>query len=116
MAFDYDKEISKISELLANMSNDEFVQLMRDSGFEIITKEALRVSKSVTAHSHGHKIYYDGYVWRYLDDDSVLTDRPCVRCGRMPTPEGYDACLGHIEGATSACCGHGVHEGFVVKG
>lgn len=36
--------------------------------------------------------------------------RPCPKCDRPPTPEGYDACLGLIPGATSACCGHGVHE------
>jgi hypothetical protein len=32
----------------------------------------------------------------------------------MPTKEGYDACLGYIEGAKSACCGHGVEEGYIV--
>lgn len=37
-------------------------------------------------------------------------DRPCIRCGNPPTPEGYDACLGHLEGVKSACCGHGVSE------
>jgi hypothetical protein len=33
----------------------------------------------------------------------------------MPTAEGYDACLGHIEDAVSACCGHGVGSSYVVK-
>jgi len=32
----------------------------------------------------------------------------------MPTPEGYDHCLGHIDGAVSACCGHGVEDPYVV--
>lgn len=32
----------------------------------------------------------------------------------MPTKEGYDACLGHIAGVKSACCGHGVEEPFVI--
>lgn len=31
----------------------------------------------------------------------------CPKCGRKPTPEGYDPCLGHIPGAVAACCGHG---------
>ena len=32
----------------------------------------------------------------------------------MPTKEGYDACLGHVKGAKSACCGHGVEESYVM--
>jgi hypothetical protein len=41
-------------------------------------------------------------------------DRPCPLCHKMPTPEGYDACLGYIPGARSACCGHGVEYGYIV--
>ena len=71
----------------------------------------------VTSHSRGHKIYYDGNNWRYVDNNKILDEmRPCKRCGRIPTKEGYDACLGHIEGAISACCGHGVEEPHIVKG
>jgi len=63
----------------------------------------------VTSYSRGHKIYYDGKDWRYSDNNEIDTgNRPCVRCGKKPTPEGYDACLGFIEGVNSACCGHGV--------
>jgi hypothetical protein len=32
-----------------------------------------------------------------------------------PTKEGYDNCLGHIEGVASACCGHGVEIPYIVK-
>jgi predicted DNA-binding protein len=39
--------------------------------------------------------------------------RPCIRCGES-TSEGYDACLGYIEGAEKACCGHGVREGYIL--
>ena len=39
--------------------------------------------------------------------------RPCRRCGRRPTLKGYDACLGYVEGAAAACCGHGVRKGWV---
>jgi hypothetical protein len=46
--------------------------------------------------------------WLYEDGEPTTLERPCTRCGEMPTPEGYDACLGKVEGATSACCGHGV--------
>jgi hypothetical protein len=68
-----------------------------------------------TSTSRGHQTYWDGQDWRY-SDTHTLDDgwRPCLRCGRMPTPEGHDACLGHLEGVTSACCGHGVVEPYVV--
>ena len=69
----------------------------------------------ITSHSRGNLIIYRNNRWEY--EDGVALDkeeRPCVRCGRMPTKEGYDACLGYIEGATSACCGHGIEEGYVV--
>jgi len=69
------------------------------------------------SHSRGHEIYYDGTNWRYTDNNEIDTgDRPCKRCGRVPTSEGYDACLGYIEGATSVCCGHGVEEPYCIKG
>lgn len=71
----------------------------------------------VTAHSRGHKIIYKDNKWVYADNEVPIEkeERPCARCGRMPTPEGYDACLGFIEGATSACCGHGVEEPYLIK-
>ena len=50
----------------------------------------------------------------YLDGEPVDPDnpRPCPHCGRPPFPceeceEWHDGCLGHIENATIACCGHG---------
>ena len=70
---------------------------------------------AVKAHVRGHEIYWDGETWRYSDDDSLYKDnRPCKRCGKMPTVEGYDACLGKIDGAIAACCGHGVEEPSVM--
>lgn len=65
----------------------------------------------IKSHSRGWEIYFDGKDWRYSDNGKLAKDsRPCKRCGRMPTKEGYDACLGYIEGAKSVCCGHGVEE------
>jgi len=62
-----------------------------------------------TGYSRGHKIYYDGKNWRYCDNNEIDNGlRACARCGKLPTPDGYDACLGYIEGVSSACCGHGV--------
>ena len=69
----------------------------------------------IQSYSRGHKIYFDGTVWRYKDNNDIADhDRPCARCGKMPTPEGYDACLGYIEGVSSACCGHGVEEPIMI--
>lgn len=70
----------------------------------------------INSYSRGHKIYYDGKDWRYIDNNEVVNNmRPCKRCGKIPTKEGYDACLGHIDGVISACCGHGVEPAYVIK-
>ena len=66
---------------------------------------------STISYSRGWKIYYDGEVWRYSDNNELLDDsRPCKRCGCMPTKAGYDACLGSVKQAKSACCGLGVED------
>jgi len=71
---------------------------------------------TVRAFQSGHPLVYQGGAWRYGDTGELATVvRPCVRCGEMPTPEGHDACLGHLKGVTSACCGHGVEEPFEVQ-
>lgn len=72
---------------------------------------------SITSYKRGHLIAWDAEQqrWVYADDGSPASvERPCAKCGRMPTPEGYDACLGHIPGAKAACCGHGVEPGYVM--
>lgn len=69
--------------------------------------------KTVTSYSRGHKIYWDGIVWKYYNDDSLHKDnRPCIKCKYYPTNEGYDHCTGYIKNATSTCCGHGVEEPY----
>lgn len=68
------------------------------------------------AHSRGWPTEWDGERWVYSDtkqlDDGI---RSCFRCGCVPTSEGFDACLGLIKGAVSACCGHGVEKPYVVQ-
>ena len=67
----------------------------------------------------GHAVRFDEDTesWVYADTLGPADDkRPCPRCGRMPTKEGYDACLGHIPRVVSACCGHGMEEGYVLRG
>ena len=71
---------------------------------------------NISSYIHGRKIFWvkDAEAWFYFDNgESADIERPCKRCGRLPTPEGYDACLGYIKGAESACCGHGVTEPFI---
>lgn len=68
------------------------------------------------AYSRGWPIERVGDEWVYSDTKQPCFGndrRPCARCGRPPTEEGYDACLGHIPGAAAACCGHGVEDGWV---
>ena len=66
----------------------------------------------------GHGVISDdGENWHYEDtDEPVKDDRPCQRCGRYPTVDGHDACIGHIDDSNivSACCGHGRHSGCVI--
>jgi hypothetical protein len=73
---------------------------------------------TITSHIRGNIIFYDieQGQWKYQDGEPVENnERPCVRCGKMPTKEGYDACLGHIDNVKSACCGHGVEEPYIVE-
>lgn len=70
----------------------------------------------ITTYSRGHKVTCRGGGWVWADNGEPVdwkAQRPCARCGRMPTPEGYDACLGYIPDAAAACCGHGVLEPFI---
>ncbi len=45
--------------------------------------------------------------------DSSITKLPCVKCGKLPTKEDHDACLGTLPGVIDACCGHGVTEAYI---
>ena len=69
------------------------------------------------SHSRGHHIEYNGKEWIWTDTKEPIeeNERPCKRCGRMPTPEGHDACLGTLEGVSSACCGHGIKEPYIIR-
>lgn len=70
----------------------------------------------VRGFNRGNPIKYVNNQWVYEDGVPIENEeRPCTRCGRMPTKEGYDACLGYVEGVSSICCGHGKTEPFSVK-
>ena len=63
----------------------------------------------ITSHQRRHLLLYKNNEWIYADDgSSIEIERPCIRCGKMPTSEGFDACTGYVEGFSSYCCGHGV--------
>lgn len=72
----------------------------------------------VTSYKNGHRIIFvGGDNWVYADTYEPVDDysfRPCIKCSKLPTPEGYDACLGRLEGATHACCGHGRDNGYKI--
>ena len=72
---------------------------------------------STWTYIRGHECYWDytEKIWKYADNDSEVDDtRACPQCNRFPTEEGYDPCIGKIEGATSVCCGHGVEDGYII--
>ncbi len=60
------------------------------------------------AFSRGWLIEYKKDCWIYLDTKQIISsNRSCKLCGRQPTVEGHDACLGTLSNVKSACCGHG---------
>jgi hypothetical protein len=71
----------------------------------------------VYSYDRGHKIYLrNSGFWHYVDNDKIMDAmRPCKKCKKKPTKEGYDACIGHIDGADSACCGHGIEDAYVIN-
>ena len=63
----------------------------------------------VVSYIRGHEIIFKNNKWLFADNMTPLNfKRSCIRCGELPTKEGYDKCLGYIKGVESACCGHGV--------
>jgi len=70
-------------------------------------------------YARGWKIVWNAKKgeWFYEDNGKLFDNddrRPCKRCGRPPTKEGHDACLGTIPGVKHACCGHGVEAPTIV--
>jgi len=68
------------------------------------------------SYERGHKIIwlFDKQIWIYEDTKKKIGGkRPCIRCRKIPTKEGHDACLGKLKGVQFACCGHGVREGYI---
>jgi len=72
----------------------------------------------ITAQEKGYLITYnvEDKQWVYVDTNEPTKDnpRPCKRCGKLSTQEGYDSCLGKLPGVINACCGHGSEEGYIM--
>jgi hypothetical protein len=65
---------------------------------------------------YGYDAEWNGQTWVWSDTGAPVDENPrlCPKCGRLPTPEGHDACLGRIPGVESACCGHGRQNGYII--
>lgn len=73
----------------------------------------------VTSYFYGHAIHWDEIAdgWRYSDNDALIDvegKRLCPKCKRGPTKDGHDPCIANLPGIISACCGHGVEDGFIL--
>lgn len=66
----------------------------------------------ITSYERGHEIVFDPLNGKWSSPESDN----CKECGKPPTDEGYDACLGKIEGVKSACCGHGKTKPILMRG
>ena len=68
-------------------------------------------------HRRGHPVTFDpdSKVWKWADTgEAASAERPCVKCNLTAEPGGPDPCLGWLPGVTSACCGHGVADGYTM--
>lgn len=78
----------------------------------------MRLGGYSTFRGHPIRFAKEAQEWVYADTLEPLGDgkkRACIRCGKMPTSEGHDACLGTLSGGvTSACCGHGIEPPYIV--
>lgn len=69
------------------------------------------------SNAYGHEAEYnwDKNMWVYSDTKEPVTKaRHCKCCGKLPTKEDYDGCIGELPGVKHACCGHGVENPYVI--
>ena len=74
----------------------------------------------IISYIRGNQIFYDEIndKWRYQEDETdinLVNEKPCIRCGKQAN--GADSCLKELEDCkfiTSACCGHGVKDGYIM--
>ena len=62
--------------------------------------------------SDGDKHYLGGSEVELSEEE--LDNLKCPMCNKKQTKEGYDACLGFIQGVEYICCGHGIEDQFYI--
>lgn len=64
----------------------------------------------------GREIYEkENGEWFWKEDDtSILIDKSCPKCHLFPLKYEVDPCLGLLPGVEHACCGHGIHNGYIL--
>ena len=63
----------------------------------------------VRAYINGHECVFKNGAWQL-----PANVEKCPRCGRMNKMNTPDGCIGLLPGVVSACCGHGVEEGYII--
>jgi hypothetical protein len=71
-------------------------------------KKYVRGHEVIIRWPNGEKDIYSD-TKKHIDDS-----RPCSRCGKSPTEDGHDSCIGYVEGAAYVCCGHGKEHGVIM--
>src|SRR5258706_1664533 len=74
------------------------------------------------AYFFGHLVFIDRDAndpcVRYCDNREEVppgpSKRPCPKCDRLPTPARHDPCIADLPGVISACCGHGIEDGYIM--
>jgi len=69
-------------------------------------------------YKRGHRVRWDAgtEAWMLADGSGepyVDGERTCPSCDKAAEPGGPDPCLGMIPAAIGACCGHGIHPGYL---
>lgn len=83
---------------------------------ESVEDKKKRIILCKTSLGHTIAVLDDGseYYYDTMEPfDEEFPTRSCIRCGKFPTVEGYDSCLGDLPGVDFACCGHGVEDGYI---
>lgn len=71
---------------------------------------------TVKSYTRGHAVETIDGIWCFSDTKEPCREeekefkRPCKHCGKSPTEDSHDACLGNLIGVRNACCGHGNHK------
>ena len=72
---------------------------------------------AIKSFDRGNEIYFLDGQWKYSFDNKIVDHkRKCSKCGKKPTSEGYDSCLGELKNVEHACCGHGVEKKVIIYG